>query len=131
MQIIGWKIWYNDSSTFDSTQGPWEQAPAEGVIAVVEYFDEADPNTGIHYENLHQGADYYAFDGKHFSLREDDPESGNHSNKLKGPIKTGAWASDADYQAITDQAINDNGEGWLTKPSTDKEPPARPHLKAA
>lgn len=130
MTIKGWKIWYRDS-TFDSTQGPWEQAPTDGIIAVMAYYDEADPETGDLYRDLHEGADHYGFDGKHFSLSEDAPESGL-KDKHQGPVKHGSWASDADYQKITKRALEDHGHGWLLpKRKAAAQPTQNPGLKAA
>lgn len=37
MPVIGWKLWYADGSTVDSTQQTWAAAPAEGVQVLMVY----------------------------------------------------------------------------------------------
>lgn len=37
LPIKGWRIYYADCSTFDSTQGSWAEAPPFGVQAIVYY----------------------------------------------------------------------------------------------
>ena len=50
-----WRIYYDDGSTFDSTQGSPEDAPAWGFIAAVGY-DEAGDRYIMH------GWDHYCYD---------------------------------------------------------------------
>lgn len=129
MTIKGWKIWYSDS-TFDSTQGPWQIAPDDDVQAIVVYYEEQIANTGEHYRDLLQGADHYSFDTKRFSLSEDDPESGL-KGAHKGAVKHGRFVSDADYQAITNLALEDHGHGWLLPNRKATAKPRNTGMKAA
>jgi len=39
LPVKGWKVFYSDGSTFDSTQGTWAEAPPFGVTCVVWYHD--------------------------------------------------------------------------------------------
>jgi hypothetical protein len=50
-----WRIFYDDGSTFDSTQGEPHEAPTEGFVCAVGY-DE----TGSRY--IMHGWDFYCFD---------------------------------------------------------------------
>lgn len=111
MTPIGWKIWYSNS-TFDSTQGTWGEAPDTDVQCVVLYYAEMVAE-GIPYRDLFMGADYYAYDGNRFYLREDDARS-EVKDELIGHIKTGRWTTDENYQdIIMHRAMDDMGEGWL------------------
>lgn len=40
MTIKGWRLYYGDGTTFDSTQGSWEDAPATNVQVLSVYYEE-------------------------------------------------------------------------------------------
>lgn len=54
--IMKWKIWYADGSTFDSSQGAPADAPTEGVQAIGECRDGR--------KLVHTGADFYRWNGR-------------------------------------------------------------------
>ena len=58
--MIDWRIYYEDGSTFDSSQGAPEDAPAFGVICIVE----TDPTVGRYI--WHRNAFYYYSAGRWF-----------------------------------------------------------------
>jgi hypothetical protein len=37
LPIVAWKLWYADTSSFDSRQGEWAHAPQTGVQALMVY----------------------------------------------------------------------------------------------
>jgi hypothetical protein len=49
--MVAWRLYYRDGSTYDSVSGPWDEAPTEGVLVVVENRDGR--------VTLHMGADHY------------------------------------------------------------------------
>lgn len=82
MNVIGWKIFYDDYSTYSSKDGPWEKAPTDGVLFVIEFFDNGT-------KDIHQGNDYY--------ILEDDTiyATGDLGPLLRkwGKIKFGRWTN--------------------------------------
>ncbi len=46
-----WCIYYRGARSYSSDDGPWSDAPSEGVLAVVEVVGER--------ETVHMGADHY------------------------------------------------------------------------
>ena len=55
-----WKIYYANGSTFDSNNGPWEDKPGWGILAVV-YFrpDSNEPKVGGRGWEITSGGDFY------------------------------------------------------------------------
>ena len=49
-----WRIYYRQSRVFDSSDGAWAEAPADGVLAVVEVRGER--------RTVRSGGDYYRLD---------------------------------------------------------------------
>jgi hypothetical protein len=52
LPVTGWKIFYADGSTFSSDDGPWRDAPREGVQAVTIYHEPP-------YRDVEVGLDEY------------------------------------------------------------------------
>ena len=52
MMKINWRIYYIDDTTYDDTNGTWEDAPSDGIMCVVVL----DPNYGRFVLN---GLNYY------------------------------------------------------------------------
>ena len=50
-----WKIYYNDLSTYTDASGVWSNAPASGILMVVESFDDG-------HKLAWMGRDYYYMD---------------------------------------------------------------------
>ena len=48
---IAWRIYYRGGRTYGPEDGPWDDAPSEGVLLVVERIGER--------VQFHQGADHY------------------------------------------------------------------------
>lgn len=60
-RILQWRIYYADGSTFDSTNGAPEHAPATGVIVIVQR--NPLPNENPYIQHM---TDYYAWLGTHW-----------------------------------------------------------------
>ena len=95
-----WRIWYDDGTTFDSSQGPVEEAPADGVIAVADA-RKARPRSG---------QDYYFWLG-------DSWAAGNQADLEKWlrrelpALKFGRWAPNAVYDETVARAVSE----WSTR----------------
>jgi hypothetical protein len=48
---MGWRIYYRGGQSYGDTDGSWEDAPAEGVLLVVERIGDRT--------EFHMGADHY------------------------------------------------------------------------
>jgi hypothetical protein len=76
------RIYYDDGSTWDDSDGPFESAPLEGVLAVVE---KRGARTTIH-----QGGDFY------FRLEDGTVVSTDDAAALirrLGWVKCGRWTT--------------------------------------
>lgn len=40
MTVKGWRLYYGDGATYDSTRGSWEDAPATNVQVLSVYYEE-------------------------------------------------------------------------------------------
>lgn len=92
-----WCIYYDDGSTFDSDDGPFENAPADGVICIVNRV--ADKIEFL------AGADYYvrfAEDGSIIGTEDID----QFVRKL-GWVKFGRYTSHRNQARITQRATQE------------------------
>ena len=81
--VKGWRIYYGDGSTFDSSEGAWEQALVTGVQFVL-IFEEKPYRMPLY------GFDEYWLPGR--------PE---------GPRLVGSLIPDEDFEAMREQVMND------------------------
>lgn len=93
-----WRIYYADDTTFDSTQGTWEDAPADGVICVLR---PDEKNTSAHLSER----DFYMKPPGHDEVIVTD-DLGPQLRALKW-IKFGLWIPREKYQEIMGRAIHD------------------------
>lgn len=56
MASLDWRIYYDDGSTFDSSQGEPHDAPSEGFVCALGYYE----NNGARY--IMHGWDFYCWD---------------------------------------------------------------------
>lgn len=113
-KVKGWKIWYADGSTFNSTQGSWHDAPGDGVQVVMLYFEDTDA-LGRPTRLYSSGCDSYAFDEATGQFES----AFNHKEGMPGEVKTGTFM---DYKLLLEmenEAFQDYGAGWL-KPNEAK-----------
>lgn len=75
------KLYYDDGSTYSSDDGPWDAAPADGVLYAVRWVDGK--------KEILSGADYYYIWGGVFASTDD---LGPLLRKL-GFVKFGRWTS--------------------------------------
>ena len=85
-----WRIYYDDGSTYSDEDGPFDAAPIEGVLAVVEKRGER--------VSIHQGGDYY------FRLDEDgtivSTDDAATLIRRLGWVKCGRWTTAAKMERL-------------------------------
>lgn len=94
-----WGIYYDDESRWTSDDGPWESAPPDGVIFVVEKRPEGAA--------FHSGADYYIRfpdDGSVAATGDLGPLLRRRPAFLSDAIKFGRWTSHSRYERISARA---------------------------
>ncbi|SRR5712692_3617368 len=99
--ILGWKIWYEDASTFSSKEGDWTKAPSGGVQIVVVYYAG-----GLKIN--HSGFDYYWL--QNGVLRRITTDLG-YDFELGGvpmaAVKKGSLLNDNIFKKIQDRVARD------------------------
>lgn len=78
MTAIKWRVYYSDSSTFDSEQGEPKDAPGMGVIVIVQR--DADPRVGSYL--AHRGDYYFWMDERWFACDREGVWQYLYNNKF-------------------------------------------------
>ena len=92
-----WKIWYDDGTPFTSDDGTPQDAPVDGILAILE--KRAD-NTVMN----HHGNDYYYWTGENWV-------SGNLASMERWmrrelpAMKYGRWANDTTWREVVAESI--------------------------
>ncbi len=96
--MLGWRIYFDDGSTWDDRDGPWRDAPVDGVIFIVCREGER-----VHF---HSGADYYVgFEDGSFAATGDLGPLLRRRPPIRGDdVKFGRWTSIANYERISARA---------------------------
>lgn len=93
-----WRVYYDDGSTYDSDDGPWSDAPADGIICVVRRDGERT--------EFVSGGDYYvrfAEDGSIIATEDIGPLL----RRLAPWLKFGRFTSHRNQARIMDRAKDD------------------------
>jgi hypothetical protein len=94
-----WIIYYDDGSTYSSLDGPWGEAPADGVSFVLELAEGRS--------NPHCGADYYYMvDGTVAATGDIGPLL-----RQLGFIKFGRWTSHKNHEK-TSKRVAEDAKRW-------------------
>lgn len=97
MELVGWKVFYDDGTECSSQEKSWEELPLDGVLAVVEYYSDGS-------RTIHHSRDYYILsDGKAFGTNDIHP----YIRKLK-TVKYGRWSRNGLFKEILSKARGDN-----------------------
>ena len=95
---VAWKIWYDDGSTFSNEEGSWDAAPPDGILIVMETFDDGK-------KLVHMGSDYYLMleDGTIVDCGVAHIE--RHLRKLLPQLKYGRWSGNELWERVHNQAF--------------------------
>ena len=95
--LLGWRIYYDNGTTFSSVDGTWNEAPGDGVQVVVEYYDDES-------REVHLARDYYIFDeGKTYGTNRLEPWLHKHNI-----VKFGRWSANGSFAQLVKRAKADN-----------------------
>ena len=93
MELIGWKVFYDDSTERSSQDSSWGELPADGILAVVEFYDDGT-------KKIHHSRDYYILDDeKAYGTNDIHP----YLHKI-GTVKYGRWSREGLFTAILEKA---------------------------
>lgn len=92
-----WRLYYDDGSTFSDEDGPWEEAPPDGVLFAVQWQDGK--------KEVLSGSDFYFFHDGSFGQTND---LGPLLRKL-GIIKFGRWTTHAKLERAAAMVRADDG----------------------
>jgi hypothetical protein len=103
MKIVGWEIYYADESVVTSREMSWKNAPADGVLVVLVFYEETyktwkhDKWVIENYRDRLIFTDYYWKDGKVISngMAKDIPKG-----LADGMIKIGSVVDDATWRKV-------------------------------
>lgn len=96
-----WRIYYRGGRVFDSSEGSWASAPADGVLAVVEVIGNA--------RRIVSGGDYYRIDTDGEVICHETADAILHAigHVPMSPIKFG-WCVSATEMARTMRRIEED-----------------------
>ena len=80
LPVIGWRLWYSNGLSVDSTQSSWSDAP-DNDVQIMEWYHEPAP-----YKTLTYGNDEYHF--------PNEPQ-----------VKYGKWMDDDAFHALVQKVI--------------------------
>lgn len=95
---VGWYILYDDGSRVSSEDTEWDDAPFDGVLFVMEQFDDGS-------ETVHMSKDYYLMleDGTIVSIPGGHLE--RHLRKLLPQLKYGRWSGNTVFEKAHEDAF--------------------------
>lgn len=91
--LVGWKLYYDDGGVFSSSDGDWKDAPLDGVLVLVEFYDGGE-------RVLHIERDYYILDDdKAFGTNNLHPWLAKQKT-----VKYGRWSKNSIFRQILEKA---------------------------
>lgn len=92
-ELVGWRVFYDNDSERSSQDSSWEELPADGILAVVEFYSDGT-------KKVHHSRDYYILDdGKAYGTNNIHP----YLHKI-GTVKFGRWSRDGLFAQILERA---------------------------
>ncbi len=93
-----WEIWYDDGSRLSSEQTEWNDAPPDGVLFVLETFEDGK-------KQVHMGADYYLMleDGTIVDCTAAHME--RHLRRLLPQLKYGRWSGNEIWEKAHEEVF--------------------------
>jgi len=105
VKAIGWRLWYVGGATFDHHSGSWADAPYDGVLEMMVYYDQQDGQGRPC--RLGLAGDWYFSDGDQLFGCNDDTLEENRQRYPQACFKRGRWAESAEYHATHKRASED------------------------
>lgn len=100
-----WALYYDDLTVWRDDDGPWQDAPVEGVIAAVEAQGERF--------TVHSGADYYQLeDDGTIVMREASTILHAVGLLEMGPVKFGRYTSNRKMERTFQRIRDEWGDSW-------------------
>ena len=98
MELVGWKVYYDNGKEISSQDSSWEEIPFDGILALVEFYSDGR-------REVHHSRDYYILDdGKAYGTNNIHP----YLQKMR-TVKMGRWSKDGLFQDILAKARGDKG----------------------
>ncbi len=94
---IRWKIWYDDGTTFSSDDGSPEDAPVDGILAILE---KRSDNTIMN----HQNNEYYYWTGENWVSGELASMLGWLRRDFTD-LKYGRWGNDSIMKQVVAESV--------------------------
>jgi len=105
VKAIGWRLWYVGGATFDHRSGDWADAPDDGVLEMMVYYDEKDGQGRP--KRLGGSGDFFFSDGAQLFGCNDDTLEENQRRYPQACFKRGKWAEADEYHATHKRASED------------------------
>jgi hypothetical protein len=94
---VKWKIWYDDGTTFSSDDGNAENAPVDGILAILE---KRSDNTVMN----HHGNDYYYWTGEVW-MSGGQASMERWMRRELPALKFGRWADDTIWREVIEESV--------------------------
>lgn len=92
-----WKIWYDDGTTYSSSSGTAEDAPVDGILAILE---KRSDNTVMN----HHGCEFYYWTGENW-LSGSQASMERWMRRELPVLKYGRWADDTIWKQVVAESI--------------------------
>ena len=104
-QVIGWRVWYEDSTVYNSKEHHWKDLPNDGLQIVVLYMNKRLKHTKGWCRCMRSSSDYY------WTTLESGLEifCGDESPTERYPgavVKRGKWMPITEFEKIRVEANN-------------------------
>jgi len=105
-KVIGWKLWYDDGNVFSSHDGQWKDAPQDGVLEMMVYYEKKD-GMGRPTRLSLGGHDWYFSDGDQLFGCNTDSLKENKRRYPQCIFKRGKWTTAEKMDRVHQKAMSD------------------------
>jgi len=108
MKPYHWKLYYVDDTVFSSDDGTWEEAPDDGILYAVVWFDKFHdtPTHKRRYRRIANGMDYYFWHEGTLCCNNDTLEVNKERYPSVTHYKRGMWTGDAHFEEVYERIDN-------------------------
>lgn len=104
--VDGWRAYYTDDRQYDSVTDTWTTLPDDGLLVVVVYFDAYSGDGDVQHTFIHDGADWYGYDGAELFVSNQQSIAVNRRRYPDCTFKQGQWTTRSEYRAVKARAID-------------------------